>query len=222
MDQTERLASIQRKEAELNRREAALRAQEIDIDEGKEPNFPPLFHLVYHNIREDIPIRYQAFMRTTFIFFIAYVVTLFFNFFTCCFSGYINSPSHHVGYYVIFSLVYFILGTILGFQLNYYRLYKMLKKSDIGISWIIFQIGIVIFCGVLAAGFINGGSMGVISMIDMLQRSQVLFPKVLAIIDAVLLILVAVSQAYIFIRGLTAYKSSAVPDSILTNHQTSA
>lgn len=211
MDQTERLAAIQRKEAELSQREAALRAQEIDVDDGKEPNFPPFFHMVYHDIKEEIPIRFQAFVRTAFIFFFFYVITYFFNFFTCCFSGYIDAPNHHVGYYVIFSLVYFLLGTVLDFQTNYYRLYKMTKKDDIGMSWIVVQILMVIYVGIIAAGFVDGGSMGVISMIDMLQRCHVLFPKVLAIIDCVLLLLVAVSQVYLFIRGLTAYKSSAAP-----------
>ena len=210
--QSERLAAIEKKEAELNAREAELRKNEIDLDyDNKKPNFPPLIHLIYHNITEEIPIAKQAFVRTAFIAFIVFVVSLLLNIISCCTVGTMENSSVSLGYNIVFSVIYLALGTVLCFQLNYFRLYTMAKSNDIGVSWIIFQVALVLFCAYLAVGFNDSGSVGVITMIDMFSKSTSSFAKVLAIITSVVLLGSAVFEVFVMIRGFTVFKSSAVP-----------
>ena len=207
MDPQTRYAEIQRKEAELRAREDALRKEQMTLVTEKEPNFPPLIHLVYHNIAEEIPSGAQATVRLAFAGQILFVVSTLLN----LLSGFGMSPlsgTYTFAYYIIFPIVIFLFGVPLCFKINYYKFYSDVKTGDLGIGWLCLQILLVILSGVAAVGLKDTGLCGFIVAIDSMKTNSA-YLKIMSFITASFFILLCVYQVFIFGKGLVLYKNNS-------------
>lgn len=205
MDIRDRYNAIQDKEAELKRREAALKKSNVTIDDSHPPNFPPLCPTVYHNIGEEIPITMQWTVRIAFIALFWAAGMLLINMIAACFSGKF-SGDYNVAQMVIFAVIYMILTVPLAFKVNYFRLYTQCKKTEITIGYLALQAIYLIFMIIGAAGIKESGMCGIITMIDAIAGDNNAAAKAIPSIAAVMWIVEAVVQLFLTGRILVLYK----------------
>ncbi|KAG8347222.1 putative SCAMP family [Trypanosoma vivax] len=118
------LAMVEAKEKELAQRREELREREKNIapELSPEPNFPPEFlcikPLIYHNIKEHIPVPFQKFMYSLCFLYFALVALILYNILSALISVAFGGSGKHFG----LSFLY-LLGIPGGFIVWYYNAY---------------------------------------------------------------------------------------------------
>lgn len=204
----ERFAAIQAKEAELQRREEALRQQNIEVVQEKPPNFPPFFHFVHHDISTDIPIAYQMTVKIAFVLFLLTCVTLIMNLIACFTTGTIKvgkGTSYSLGTNSVLGVIYLLLTVPLAFKINYYRLYEQCMKKNIKMTWFALE---GIYIGVYAyasAGMKNTGCIGLITTIDSISAGSGA-SKAFCTISCIMWLLGLAGHVFLFGKVMNASK----------------
>lgn len=204
MDAQERYARIQAKEEELKRREAGLREQQLDIEDDRKPNWPVCCPFVYHDISGEIPIKNTAACKVAYILQCVWALTLIVNMLAAFGSG--SMANYSVAKYIVFSIIYTILGIPLAFRVNYMKYYEQCKKEDLSLSWFLLEI---IFFGlnvVGAVGLPNSGLCGVLYAIDAFSKGNG-YIKIFGIISACAWILSSLGQGFLGSRSFLLYKN---------------
>ena len=208
----ERYARIQRKEEELRQRESVLREQQLGIDEDREPNWPSCCPLVYHNIAEEIPMDNQTVVKVAFYLQFLWWACLIFNLFASFgVSSMKKDKDYPFARYIVFSIIYTILGIPLAFRINYMKFYEQCKLNDLGGCWFILELIFLAINVYAAVGLPESGCAGVLLFVDAISSESASgYLKVLSIITTVLLILSSCGQAFIGGRAFILYKSMGV------------
>lgn len=212
MDPQQRFQAIQAKEADLRRREEALRAQSVQLDDTKQPNFPPFVHLVYHNISEEIPIRAQWTVRLAFFGLIGLAIGAIVNFIAACTVGTIGTSESHpysLGKNIVFSLIIGALAVPLYFKINYFKLYENVK-TDLKMTWFALQALWIGCVGLGLAGLKNSGLIGVITLIDAISKSTSGFCKIMCIISTAFWGLLVFLNVFLFGKVMVLFKTSGI------------
>ncbi|KAK8900360.1 hypothetical protein M9Y10_002687 [Tritrichomonas musculus] len=175
MDRQQRYEAIKAKEAELERREEALRKNNVDIVNEKPPNFPPHCPFVRHDIAADIPIEFITTMKIAFVLFCFTSATLFINLISCGTTVTIKvgkGKGYSLGYNLVFGILYFLLTIPLAFKINYYRLYTQCTQRNVKMTWFALEGIYIAFHAYASAGVKNSGLIGLIALIDALSAGS--------------------------------------------------
>lgn len=205
LDPAERFRKIQEREADIKRREAELRKQNVATKSVKPPNFPPCYPFMHHDIANDIPMLAQWTVRLHLIGMIGTYVTLFWNFLTACGVGQFPNAAYSVAQNVIFSIVIFPLGVGCSWKINYMKFYSQVEKGRI--KFTMFALQILFICAVCAAcvGIPNSGCMGFIMALDGLGSNSG-FAKLTCIVSIILWVIVCVWQIFMLTKMFLLYK----------------
>lgn len=210
MDKQQRYEAIKAKEAELERREAALRQNNVEVVEEKPPNFPPFCPFIRHNIAVDIPVDLMMTVRIAFILFFFTAGTLLVNLIACFTTATIKvgkGKGYSLGYNSVFGVLYLVLTVPLAFKINYYRLYTQCSQRRIKMTWFALEGAYIAFHAYACAGIKNSGLIGLIAMIDSLSAGGGA-AKCFCSISALCWLLSTAGQVFLFGNVMKAYKVS--------------
>lgn len=210
MDKQQRYEAIKAKEAELERREAALRQNNVDVVEEKPPNFPPFCPMIRHNIAVDIPVEFMMTVRIAFILFCFTSATLFINLIACFTTVGIKvgkGKGYSLGYNSVFGVLYFILTIPLAFKINYYRLYTQCMHRSVKMTWFALEGAYIAFHAYASAGVKNSGLIGLIAMIDAISAGTS-SAKAFCSISGLCWLLATAGQVFLFGNVMKVYKMS--------------
>lgn len=214
MDLQARYNAIQEKENELRRREDALRKQNVDVDNGHPPNFPPFCPTVYHDIAVEIPIEMQWVVRIAFIGLFWMGALLIVNLIAAFTVG---KFGHSAGETIIFAVIFLILTVPLAFKVNYFKLYTQCKNSAVTAGYLILQLVYFAFNVMGAIGLKDSGMIGIIVMIDAISSQAGGFVKAIVIISAVMWVLSALVQFFLAAKSLILYKRTGQSSALSPN-----
>lgn len=207
MDAQERYARIQQKEEELKRREANLREQQLGIDEDRKPNWPPCCPFVYHNITEEIPVRLMAACKIAYLSQALWALALIFN----CLAafGVKGMPSaYSISKYIVFSIIFAVLGIPLAFRVNYMKFYDQCKKEDLTLGWFLLQVIFFALNAVAAVAPPASGLCGILFVIDAYSSGSG-YVKIVGTISACLWVLSTLAQGFIGSKAFVLYKGKS-------------
>jgi len=207
----ERLERIRRKEAELAARESNLRKENIEFDDSKPPNFPPFCPFVYHDISEINSLAMPT-VKLAFILQILFATAMLLNAFACIGVTSMNSTSpgsvqYSSGSYIVFGIIYLLFGVPVAFKIVYMKFYEQCKVGDVSMGWMGLQIIFVAVNIYAAAGSVNSGFVGLITMLDLIYKSESGLAKLFAIASAILFVLSALGQFYLLTKAMELYKN---------------
>ncbi|CBH14485.1 hypothetical protein, conserved [Trypanosoma brucei gambiense DAL972] len=177
------LAMVEEKEAELAKRRQEIRRMQGNVASplGPEPNFPPQFlcikPLVYHNIKEQVPVPSQRFMYTLAFMYFALIAIIIYNISIALLSFVFGGSGMHFG----LSFVY-LVGIPGAFVVWYYNVYSSVVSEANSRRWLGY-VGLalgVIFDIWMAVGVSGLGGCGWIMALG--EKNFLVF--ILAIISA--------------------------------------
>ena len=210
-DLQERYAAIQRKEEELKNREKALRDLQLGIDEDLKPNWPPCCPIIYHDIAGDIPIEAATAVKVALIGQLVWAIALLANM-LACFGVSGMSDGYDTATYIVFGILYFVLGIPLAFRVNYMKFYQQCKVQDLTLCYFLLQLiffGIQVFAAVSVPG---SGLAGFLFAIDALSGKDASgYTKAMGFIAAAIWTISALIQFFILSKGFLFYKTMKGP-----------
>jgi hypothetical protein len=210
MDLQARYEAIQRREADLRRREDALRKQNVTVDAINPPNFPPFYPMLYHNITEEIPISMQWFLRIALAAICALLITAILNLISAFTSKSFKTDgtTSEAAENVIFAVIIGLLTAPLAFRVTYVREYREFKASDISLVTIALQALLFAWVTFCAVGVHGAGAVGVLMTIDCMGSDSGGFVKAMAGIACTLWLLLAATEFFLLGRLLLLYKGT--------------
>lgn len=205
----ERYQRIQQKEKELKQREEALRQASVDLDDTRPPNFPPFCPVVYHSISDDINIEYQSTVKVGFIGQFVWMAALVLNFMGACGVGTVDASGkdpYSLGQYIVFSILYAVLGIPLAFKINYMKLYEGCRIADLGMGYLALQAIFILINIYCLVGLKNSGAVGIISAIDIAAKTSSGFMKIFPFINIAAWGASTFMQLFLITKVLIIYK----------------
>lgn len=165
---------MDRRERELADRERHLTTREASMGiVAKTPNWPFNFYpLVYHNIKEDIPQRYQSLMHRLYLCLLADWTCMLWNWlviFSAVFSGALSDGADSDA---LWATLYLLGGIPCAWRFWYSKAYQGSRDSATG-PWMVFFIGFTVhtmFCSVMALGVPGTASGGLFFMFKMVSQ----------------------------------------------------
>jgi len=193
---------LQERENLIAERESALRKQ------GVMPyNWPSFRPILYHDIKADIPEKFQSHCWRLHYVCLGTWLTLSWNWFVISAGFFGNDGAGIMDF--IWASIYVGLGVVLSWKTWYKSLYISLKGGGTSFRWFLFitcYIGHTIFVCVGAAGFPSFASCGFFFMIKMFNKSP--FLGILAFIGFVFWALVALFSVLLLRKSWNLFRSS--------------
>ena len=202
----ERYNRIQRKEEELKQREAALREQQLGIEEDRAPNWPPCCPFIYHDITEEIPMANQTAVKVAFWLQFVWAIALIINVIASFGVGAMNSDAYPLATYIVFSIIYAILGIPLAFRINYMKFYEQCKNNDLGACWFLLELIFFALNVYAAVGVPKSGLCGVLCAIDAISKGSG-YIRAMSIVTSIVFVCSALGQGFIGSRAFILYKT---------------
>ena len=198
---------VQQKDDLIKQQQMRIAELELHV---REPNFPPCFPLVSHDIERDIPSNRKSFVKFMFATYFYTCVVILCN---LIISFYIanqpdkkpNSDDYTRGQWM--SIAY-LIGIPIAFPLWYWPLYRS-NGLQLSSKYVLSCIGLFIaICGggFSLLGIINYGSVGIIYMIDAYEDKSSDTPGTMAIIMVILWSLQVAAMVYAFVRQVHHYR----------------
>ncbi|KAF9564597.1 scamp-domain-containing protein [Agrocybe pediades] len=161
-----RLEEIQRRERDLERREAEINNKAEHIRRHGRNNFPPFFPLIYHSIAEEIPEAWRPLITRLYQLWLVLFGTLIVNMIACIFILTAGSPAG--GSDLGASIGYLIFISIFSFLLWYRPIYNGFMKEQALYYYFYFFFGgfHLLFSLYMIIGFQGTGSAGLIQTIS--------------------------------------------------------
>ena len=228
----ERFNRIQQKEEELRKREAVLKEQQLGIDEDRPPNWPPCCPFIYHDITEEIPVKNATVVRVALWLQLVWAIALIVNMLACFGIGGMGSgessntqDAYPSATYIVYGIIYAVLGIPLAFRINYLKFYQQCKIDDLSGCWFFLEL---IFFGInvyAAVGMPESGLCGVLCAIDAISKGGTsTYLRVMAIITAIIFVCSALGQGFVGSKAFLLYKTmggSFLTKSPIANQQQS-
>ncbi|KAH6784777.1 SCAMP family protein [Perilla frutescens var. hirtella] len=158
-------ADLNKREREIKRREDAVGAADVPVDDR---NWPPFFPIIHHDIANEIPIHAQKLQYLAFASWLGIVLCLVFNviaIIVCWVKG--------GGVKIFFlAIIYALLGCPLSYVLWYRPLYRAMRTdSALKFGWFfmfyLLHIGFCIFAAIAPPIIFHGKSLtGILAAVD--------------------------------------------------------
>ncbi|KZT70151.1 scamp-domain-containing protein [Daedalea quercina L-15889] len=166
-----RLAEINQRERDLERREQELNQKADHIRRFGRNNWPPFYPIIFHSIKDEIPEEHRMLINRLYQLWFVLFGTLIINFIACIFV--LTSGSSNGGSDLGSSIGYMFVITPLSFLLWYRPIYNGYMKEQALYYYMYF-----VFCGFhlvfslyMIIGIPGTGSAGLIQTIQMYTRS---------------------------------------------------
>ena len=175
-------------EQRLNILESKLNAREVEVHVNQPtsmpPNWPPFYPLVYYNI-EDVTALLRPFVKDALYAWCLSTFSFLFNWLGCLalLGANITSISSP-GSKITLSTLYLFIGSALSLDLNFLSVYRALKSDSSSFAFIKIFLSLgftTIYEAILALGFEDSGSVGLISMLNIFLGKGI-FTGLLALI----------------------------------------
>jgi len=143
-------------------------------------------------------------MRTMYALFLLTVVTLFWN--TCsCLAIYLVEAGSDTD--MLWAIVYFVCGTFGAWKLWYRQIYYGIRDRKTIKWWLFFLFFVmhICFCIVMAIGFSNIGSAGIIQMFNTFSKNS--GAGFCALVCSCLWIIIVIASCFYLKRSWNLYKS---------------
>jgi len=168
-----RLDDLERRERELQAREAELARRQEHIRLHGRNNWPFFFPLIYHSIPDEIPEQYQPLISRLYQLWLILLITLIINLVACIFV--LTSGSSDGAKDLGSSITYLPVIGILSFLLWYRPIYNAYMKEQSLYYYLYF-----FFCGwhllfsvYMILGIPSTGSAGLIQTVSMFSRGYI-------------------------------------------------
>ncbi|XP_042062576.1 secretory carrier-associated membrane protein 1 isoform X2 [Salvia splendens] len=174
MDLRKREQELQAREAELNKKEQELKRREDTVAQTgivvEDINWPPIFPVIHHDIRNEIPVHLQKLQYVAFTTFLGIAICLLWNVVATTLA-WANGEGPTIWFLAI---IYFIFGVPGSYVLWYRPLYRAMRtESALKFGWFFltysFHIGFCAFACVAPPIIFRGKSLtGILPAIDLL------------------------------------------------------
>ena len=198
----QRYAAIQAKEEELKRREQALRDLQLGLEEDDKPNWPSCCPFIHNDIANDIPMKAQIVMKVAFYGQFLWGLCLLMNMLAC--FGCSGMPeAYDMATYIVFGILFVVLGVPLGFTVNYAKFYTQCRQENLTMCYFLLQL---IFFGLNALAAVGPPGFGLAGFLYAIDAIGMSYTAITGFISAILWTLSACLQFFILSKAFILYK----------------